>query len=80
MKRAEGKPRTTRKRAKKTVRRPSQKKLVNQAIQNIGSKLETNEMKGTVGDLIRLLQFKKDMEEETPRKIEVQWVGDKSSD
>jgi hypothetical protein len=85
MKKAQAKPKTTRKAAKTTVkkkagRKKSQKKLVDQAIQNIGSKLESDEVKGTVGDLIRLIQLKKELDGETPRKIEVQWVGDKSSE
>ena len=65
--------------ARKRRRKKSQATLVEAAIENIGSKLETNEVKGTVGDLIRLLQFKKEMQSGEPRKIEVKWIGDESS-
>ena len=81
---AAGKKETTRKEdsgaVQKKGRKPSQKELVEQAIQNIGSKVEKDEVKGTVGDLIRLLEFQKKLEEEEPKNIEVKWVDDKSGD
>jgi hypothetical protein len=60
-------------------RKKSAKVLVDKAIQNIGSKLDTDEVKGTVGDLIRLIEVKKKLESERPRDIEVKWVEESES-
>ncbi len=59
---------------KKVKRKKSPKKLVDDAIQSIGNRLETEEVKGTLGDLIRLIQVKKELDGEKPRAIEVKWV------
>jgi hypothetical protein len=48
--------------------------LIRKAIQNIENKLETNEVKATIGDFIRLLQMEKELEIEEPRDIKVTWV------
>lgn len=58
----------------KRPRRKSQKKLVEKAIQKIEQKLDGDELKPSVGDLIRLLQLKKELEEESPKEIKVSWV------
>lgn len=63
-----------------TRRTVNPKKLVDKAIQNIGSKLETDEVKGTYSDLIRLLQLKKELQAESPREVQVKWVEEKSSE
>ena len=59
----------------KPQRGRSRQELVEQAIQQFGQKLEQNELKPTVGDLIRLLQLEKELLEETPKEIKVSWVG-----
>lgn len=71
-----GKPKGVRKRVRKT----NPKRLVDKAIQNIESKLDTDEVKGSYGDLIRLLQIRKELEAEEPRDVQVKWVEDKSSE
>jgi hypothetical protein len=38
------------------------------------SKLEDAKFKPSVGDFVRLLQLRKEMEEERPREITVTWV------
>ncbi len=48
--------------------------LVRKAIQNIEEKLDSNEVKATIGDFIRLLQMEKELEVEEPRDIKVTWV------
>jgi hypothetical protein len=54
-----------------------QLELVQKVIQKIGTKLENDtEIKGTIGDLVRLIQLEKEIEEETetPDEIRVTWV------
>jgi|GEM_PF-1658825 len=48
--------------------------LVEQALQSIEKRLKKDELKATVGDLIRLVQLEKELEEEGPREIKVTWV------
>jgi len=48
--------------------------LVNKMIQSFEEKLEKKELKGTLGDFIRLLQLEKELEDEEPKEIEVRWV------
>jgi len=48
--------------------------LIRKAIQNIEDKLDSNDMKATIGDFIRLLQLEKEFEVETPRDIRITWV------
>jgi len=48
--------------------------LVEQVIQNIEKRIQKDELKATVGDLIRLVQLEKELEEEQPREIKVTWV------
>jgi hypothetical protein len=48
--------------------------LVSKFIERIEEKLESGEMKPTVGDFIRLLQLEKELTEEQPREIKVSWV------
>jgi hypothetical protein len=62
------------KHVEKEKRAKNKKELVQQAIQQIGDKLDKNELKPTVGDLIRLLQLEKEILEETPKEIKVSWV------
>lgn len=76
MRAAGKKPKAVRKRARRT----NAKKLVDKAIQNIESKLDTDEVKGSYGDLIRLLQIRKELETAEPKAVEVKWVDDKSND
>jgi len=48
--------------------------LVNKLLKSIEQRLEKDELKATLGDFIRLLQLKKELEDEEPREIEVRWV------
>ena len=60
----------------KTVkkRRRTKAKLVSNVIKKIEAKLDADELKPTVGDLFRLLQLEKEMEEEQPKEIKVSWI------
>ncbi|MGA2328551.1 MAG: hypothetical protein ABSH05_19930 [Bryobacteraceae bacterium] len=60
----------------KTVkkRRRTKAKLVSNVIKKIEEKLDADELKPTVGDLFRLLQLEKEMEQEQPKEIKVSWV------
>ena len=40
-------------------------------------KVESGELKGTLGDYIRLIQLQKEMTPETPSEIRVTWVEPK---
>jgi hypothetical protein len=37
---------------------------------------ENSSTKGTVGDLIRLMQLRRELADEQPRHITVRWIGD----
>ena len=65
--------------AAKSVTRTRQKKLVDKAILSIESKIDADEVKGSVGDLLRLLEFKKEIEGQDAADITVIWVGEKPS-
>ena len=59
----------------KVVRRRKPLAIVDALITDVQTKLNVELTKPTIGDLIRLLQFKKDLkEDEAPRAIEVTWV------
>lgn len=65
--------------ASQRVTRTRQKKLVDKAILSIESKIDADEVKGSVGDLLRLLEFRKEMEGRDAADITVTWVGEKRS-
>lgn len=48
--------------------------LVEQVIQNLEKRLMNDELKATVGDLIRLVQLEKELHDDQPREIKVTWV------
>jgi hypothetical protein len=50
--------------------------LVSRALKNIEAKLEKDELKSTVGDLVRLVEMEKKLDEEDqqPAEIKVTWV------
>jgi len=56
------------------TRRGTESELLDQAIEKIKKDLNEGKVKGSVGDLIRLLQLRKELEEEEPREIKVSWV------
>jgi hypothetical protein len=54
--------------------------LVRRALRGIAHRIETDDMKASIGDLIRLLQLKQEIEAEQPKEIKVTWMepGEKS--
>ena len=52
----------------------SKTELVDKMIRSIETKLDSQEIKATLSDFIRLLQLQKELAEEKPREITVRWV------
>jgi hypothetical protein len=48
--------------------------LIREAIAALEYKLHSPELKGTVADLVRLLQMEKELTPALPREVRVQWV------
>lgn len=80
---SEGRRRTSRKSGAKGAKRRTASRsgevidkaaLVNKVLQSINQRLEKDELKATLSDLIRLLQLQKELEEEQAKEIEVKWV------
>ncbi len=72
-----GEPRTGEQKVVKK-RRKAQTTLVRDVIEKIEARLEKNEFKPTVADLVRLLQLEKELKEEKqaerPKEVKVSWV------
>ena len=49
-------------------------KVVEELIEKFEKKLGGDDVKATLGDYIRLLQLRKELDEEEPGEIEVKWV------
>jgi hypothetical protein len=49
-------------------------RLVRRLIEKVELQLDQAEVKGTVGDYIKLLQLQKELEERRIKRIEVTWV------
>lgn len=69
---------------RKPRRTKNKAKLIGGVIARMEAKLKSEDVKPSVGDLIRLLQLEKELEEEEqPKEIEVSWVepedGEKES-
>lgn len=61
------------------VREPDEKKkrqaeVVQGLIEQVEKKLGGDDVKVTLADYIRLVQLRKELEEETPREIKVTWI------
>ena len=48
--------------------------LVRRLVDRVELHLDQTEMKGTIGDYIKLLQLQKELEERQVKRIEVTWV------
>ncbi|MFB3829042.1 MAG: hypothetical protein ACE15B_19905 [Bryobacteraceae bacterium] len=66
--------------SKKRKKKASEKELVEKALQSIEGKLDADEIKGTMGDLLRLLEFKKQLEDEAPKEVKVTWIDNPSNE
>ena len=54
--------------------RKAQAKVIEELIEKFEKKLGSEDAKATLGDYIRLLQLRKELDEEELREIEVKWV------
>ncbi len=60
-------------------RRVDKAALVERVIQSIEERLKRDELKATIGDLIRLVQLEKELKEERPKEIKVTWIEPEES-
>jgi hypothetical protein len=70
-------------RPKKTGRRGRQKaaELVEQVLSKIEQKITADEIKPTVGDYLRLLQYREEIQDtEQPKEIRVTWVDPQTAE
>jgi hypothetical protein len=58
--------------------RNEQQKLICGLVKKLGTKLNDDATKASVGDYIRLLQLQKDMEEGQAKEIRVTWVEEET--
>ena len=56
------------------VRRREEAGLVDEMIQNYAAKVKEKQVTLSVGDLIRLMQYRKELETEDPKEIKATWV------
>ncbi len=56
------------------LRRREEAGLVDKMIQKYAEKLATDKVTLSVGDLIRLMQYRKELETEDPKEIKATWV------
>lgn len=48
--------------------------LLEMILRNVQETVTSKELKVTIGDLIRLMQLRREISEETPREVQVSWV------
>ena len=61
--------------------RDSQADVVERLIGKVEKKLAADaDVKATVGDYIRLMQFHKELQEDEPKDIEVRWIDPKTQE
>lgn len=65
---------TAKKKPQDTKRTTNQAELLEKAIQSVEDRLNSNQVKATFADLIRLLQMRKELASEAPRQITVTWI------
>ncbi len=56
------------------LRRRKEAGLVDKIIQNYTDKVNNDKVTLSVGDLIRLMQYRKELETEDPKEIKATWV------
>lgn len=47
---------------------------IDHAIDNIRQKLTTDDLRGSISDLVRLIQLRKELIDEGPKQVTVRWV------
>ncbi|MBK9170632.1 MAG: hypothetical protein IPM24_24655 [Bryobacterales bacterium] len=61
-------------------RRQRNAALIQKAIDAFAEKLESDEVRGSIGDIIRLMQWQEEMHEDRPDEIRVTWVEPSESE
>ena len=56
------------------LRRREEAGLVDEMIQNYAAKVKEKQVTLSVGDLIRLMQYRKELKTEDPKEIKATWV------
>ena len=57
-----------------TRKRRSKSELVRKLLDAAERKVTADDVKASIGDVIRLLQLQKELEYEEPREIKIQWI------
>lgn len=57
----------------------SQAEVINRLIKQVEDKLAKNDAKATLADYIRLVQLRKELEEDEPKEIVVRWEKEDDS-
>ena len=66
--------RSRKKKDPKAARRTGDAELVNRLLVAVEKKISGEDVKVTLSDYIRLMQLRKDLEEDRPKEVRVQWV------
>ena len=61
-------------RATTSKKKSSKSALVKKLLDAAEKKVTAEDVKASIGDVIRLLQLQKELEEEEPREITIQWI------
>ena len=54
--------------------------MVEKLLKNVEKKLESEDVKASLGDYIRLMQLQSELEEDEPEDIRVTWVEPKTEE
>lgn len=57
--------------------RGSKAELLNEVLRKVEEKVANGELKPTLGDLVRLWQLERELGDQQPKEIKVQWVEPK---
>jgi hypothetical protein len=52
---------------------------IDEAIDNIREKLTSEDLRASIGDLVRLIQLRKELSDEAPKQVTVRWVEEWNS-
>jgi hypothetical protein len=47
---------------------------IDDAIENIRGKLTTDDLRASISDLVRLIQLRKELNDEAPKQVTVRWI------
>jgi hypothetical protein len=70
------KEKTRRRTAKEATSTQGMVKALDEAIGRIRDKLASDEMRSSIGDLVRLMQMRQELAETQPRQVTVRWIDE----